>query len=78
MTSTAKRYGKGGNFCSAAIILSPTGLGGGTGHRWVWSSIVVSGGVISVELGMVIGTLSVLVYGVRRHARRGLGPTSSR
>ena len=58
-----KRYGKGVEiFCSAAIILSYLG--------WVAAQVtalglvfnVVSGGVISVELGMVIGTLSVLVY----------------
>jgi solute:Na+ symporter, SSS family len=58
-----KRYGKTVEiFCSAAIILSYLG--------WVAAQItalglvfnVVSGGAISVEMGMIIGTLSVLVY----------------
>ncbi len=58
-----KRYGKTVEiFCSVAIILSYLG--------WVAAQItalglvfnVVSGGAISEELGMVIGTLSVLVY----------------
>jgi solute:Na+ symporter, SSS family len=58
-----KRYGKTVEiFCSAAIILSYLG--------WVAAQItalglvfnVVSGGAISVDMGMVIGTLSVLVY----------------
>jgi SSS family transporter len=58
-----KRYGKSVEiFCSSAIILSYLG--------WVAAQVtalglvfnVVSSGVISVELGMVIGTLSVLVY----------------
>jgi SSS family transporter len=58
-----KRYGKGVEiFCSVAIILSYLG--------WVAAQItaiglvfnLVSGGAISVETGMVIGTLSVLAY----------------
>ena len=58
-----KRYGKGVEiFCSVAIILSYLG--------WVAAQItaiglvfnLVSGGAISVETGMVIGTLSVLIY----------------
>jgi SSS family transporter len=58
-----KRYGKGVEvFCSVAIILSYLG--------WVAAQItaiglvfnLVSGGAISVEAGMVIGTLSVLIY----------------
>jgi solute:Na+ symporter, SSS family len=58
-----KRYGKTVEiFCSAAIILSYLG--------WVAAQVtalglvfnVVSGGAISVDLGMIIGTLSVLVY----------------
>lgn len=58
-----KRYGKGVEiFCSIAIILSYLG--------WVAAQItalglvfnVVSDGAISTETGMVIGTLSVLVY----------------
>jgi solute:Na+ symporter, SSS family len=58
-----KRYGKTVEiFCSAAIILSYLG--------WVAAQItalglvfnVVSGGAISVDMGMIIGTLSVLVY----------------
>jgi SSS family transporter len=58
-----KRYGKGVEiFCSVAIILSYLG--------WVAAQItaiglvfnLVSGGTISVETGMVIGTLSVLIY----------------
>ncbi len=58
-----RRYGKGVEiFCSAAIILSYLG--------WVAAQItalglvfnVVSGGEISTEVGMVIGTLSVLIY----------------
>jgi solute:Na+ symporter, SSS family len=58
-----KRYGKTVEiFCSAAIILSYLG--------WVAAQItalglvfnVVSGGAISVDTGMIIGTLSVLVY----------------
>ena len=58
-----KRYGKTVEiFCSVAIILSYLG--------WVAAQItalglvfnVVSGGAISEELGMVIGTLSVLIY----------------
>ena len=58
-----KRFGKGVEiFCSTAIILSYLG--------WVAAQItalglvfnVVSGGEISTEAGMVIGTLSVLIY----------------
>jgi len=58
-----KRYGKGVEiFCSVAIILSYLG--------WVAAQVtaiglvfnLVSGGAISVETGMVIGTLSVLIY----------------
>ncbi|MBC7624562.1 MAG: sodium:solute symporter family protein [Aeromicrobium sp.] len=58
-----KRYGKSVEiFCSVAIILSYLG--------WVAAQItaiglvfnLVSGGAISVETGMVIGTLSVLIY----------------
>ncbi len=58
-----KRYGKGVEiFCSLAIILSYLG--------WVAAQItalglvfnVVSGGAISVEVGMVIGTLAVVIY----------------
>jgi SSS family transporter len=58
-----KRYGKSVEvLCSVAIILSYLG--------WVAAQItaiglvfnLVSGGAISVETGMVIGTLSVLVY----------------
>ncbi len=58
-----KRYGKVVEiFCSVAIIMSYLG--------WVAAQItaiglvfnLVSGGAISVETGMVIGTLSVLVY----------------
>ena len=58
-----KRFGKGVEiFCSTAIILSYLG--------WVAAQItalglvfnIVSGGEISTEVGMVIGTLSVLVY----------------
>ena len=58
-----KRYGKGVEiFCSVAIILSYLG--------WVAAQItalglvfnVVSGGEISTEVGMFIGTASVLVY----------------
>jgi SSS family transporter len=58
-----KRYGKGVEiFCSVAIILSYLG--------WVAAQItalglvfnIVSGGAISTEMGMLIGTLSVLVY----------------
>jgi SSS family transporter len=58
-----KRYGKGVEiFCSVAIILSYLG--------WVAAQItalglvfnVVSDGVISTEAGMIIGTLSVLIY----------------
>jgi solute:Na+ symporter, SSS family len=58
-----KRYGKTVEiFCSAAIILSYLG--------WVAAQVtalglvfnVVSGGAISVDMGMIIGTLSVLVY----------------
>ena len=58
-----KRYGKSVEiFCSVAIILSYLG--------WVAAQItaiglvfnLVSGGAISVEIGMVIGTLSVLIY----------------
>ena len=58
-----KRYGKSVEiFCSVAIILSYLG--------WVAAQItavglvfnVVSGGEISTELGMIVGTLSVLVY----------------
>ncbi len=58
-----KRYGKVVEiFCSAAIILSYLG--------WVAAQItalglvfnMVSHGSVSVEMGMVIGTLSVLVY----------------
>ena len=58
-----KRFGKGVEiFCSVAIICSYLG--------WVAAQItalglvfnVVSGGEISVEAGMVIGTLSVLIY----------------
>ena len=58
-----KRFGKGVEiFCSVAIILSYLG--------WVAAQItalglvfnIVSEGAISTEIGMVIGTLSVLVY----------------
>ncbi len=58
-----KRYGKVVEiFCSVAIILSYLG--------WVAAQItalglvfnVVSGGAISTDTGMIIGTLSVLVY----------------
>ena len=58
-----KRFGKGVEiFCSVAIILSYLG--------WVAAQItalglvfnIVSDGAISTEIGMVIGTLSVLVY----------------
>lgn len=58
-----KRYGKGVEiFCSVAVIASYLG--------WVAAQVtalglvfnVVSGGEISVEAGMVIGTLSVLIY----------------
>jgi solute:Na+ symporter, SSS family len=58
-----KRYGKSVEiFCSVAIILSYLG--------WVAAQItaiglvfnLVSNGAISVEMGMVIGTLSVLAY----------------
>ena len=58
-----KRFGKGVEiFCSIAIILSYLG--------WVAAQItalglvfnIVSDGVISTEAGMVIGTLSVLIY----------------
>jgi SSS family transporter len=58
-----KRYGKTVEIlCSIAIILSYLG--------WVAAQItaiglvfnLVSGGAISVEIGMVIGTLSVLIY----------------
>ncbi len=58
-----KRYGKGVEiFCSITIILSYLG--------WVAAQItalglvfnIVSGGEISAETGMFIGTLSVLVY----------------
>ena len=58
-----KRYGKGVEiFCSIAIILSYLG--------WVAAQItalglvfnIVTGGAISTETGMVIGTLSVMVY----------------
>jgi solute:Na+ symporter, SSS family len=58
-----KRYGKTVEiFCSTAIILSYLG--------WVAAQVtalglvfnVVSGGAIGVDAGMVIGTLSVLVY----------------
>ena len=58
-----KRFGKGVEiFCSTAIIISYLG--------WVAAQItalglvfnIVSGGEISTEAGMVIGTLSVLIY----------------
>ena len=58
-----KRYGRGVEiFCSAAIILSYLG--------WVAAQVtalglvfnVVSGGAISVDVGMVIGTLAVVIY----------------
>ncbi len=58
-----KRYGKTVEiFCSTAIILSYLG--------WVAAQVtalglvfnVVSNGAISVDMGMVIGTMSVLVY----------------
>ncbi len=58
-----KRYGKSVEiFCSLAIILSYLG--------WVAAQItalglvfsLVSGGAISAETGMIIGTLSVLIY----------------
>lgn len=58
-----KRYGRGVEiFCSVAIILSYLG--------WVAAQVtalglvfnVVSAGAISVETGMVIGTLAVVIY----------------
>ena len=58
-----KRYGKTVEiFCSVAIIFSYLG--------WVAAQVtalglvfnVVSGGAITVEMGMLIGTLSVVVY----------------
>ena len=58
-----KRYGKSVEiFCSVAIIFSYLG--------WVAAQItalglvfnIVSGGAISTETGMIIGTLSVLIY----------------
>ena len=58
-----KRYGKVVEiFCSVAIILSYLG--------WVAAQVtalglvfnIVSGGAISIDMGMIIGTLSVLMY----------------
>lgn len=58
-----ERYGKGVEvFCSVAIILSYLG--------WVAAQItalglvfsILSGGAISPEMGMIIGTVSVLIY----------------